>query len=280
MAIPRLQLRPLTGALATLTASAVLAGCGGSISSLAPSGQSISPMTTSGRGPASVRPLAAISCTLSSKENFNNDPIAGGYIWFTSIFDVPPGQQGLLRFHMYKSSITFTNGSQTYTINTPDSRISLHDPSNINSHVNFAPALGNVKHDVWWLMVPYGTSGNDFLNEVAWPVPSGGLPGGIQNVTWTAKFSIAKHGVGASGQPIQWRWGAAVYTQLDNFPSDYNQLNVKDLDDPNYGPYFNSDPAGTPENDKQYLTTGGTQNGNQIDYIGGAGNDHVTNICQ
>jgi hypothetical protein len=72
-----------------------------------------------------------------------------------------------------------------------------------------------------------------------------------------------------------------VYTQLDNFPSDYNELAVKDLDDPNFGPFFgNTDPAGTPENDKQYLTTGGTQNGNQLDYIGGAGNDHVTNVCQ
>jgi hypothetical protein len=129
-------------------------------------------------------------------------------------------------------------------------------------------------------MVPYGTIGNDFMNSVAWPVPAGGLPGGIKDVSWTASFSISQYGVGANAQPIQWRWGAAVYTQLDNFPPDYNQLGVKDLDDPNYAPYFNSDPAGTPENDKQYLTTGGTQNGNQLDYVGGAGNNHVQPICQ
>lgn len=263
---------------AALFAGAVLAGCSGT-SSFAPSGAGITPMAAR-PGAANIKPMAAVTCTLSSKENFNNDAISGGYLWFTSIFDVPNGHQGLLRFHMKKSSITLTNGSQTYTINTPDSRISLHDPSNTNAHLNFAPANSKVHNDVWWLMVPYGTSGNVFMNDVAWPVPSGGLPGGIKDVTWTATFSISNYGVGSNAQPIQWRWGAAVYTQLDNFPPDYNQLGVKDLDDPNYAPYFNSDPAGTPENDKQYLTTGGTQNGNQLDYTGGAGNDHVQNICK
>jgi hypothetical protein len=256
----------------------VLTACSGT-NSFAPSNAGVTP-TAVRPGPANIKPLSAVTCTLTSKENFNNDAIAGGYLWFTSIFNVPPGHQGLLRFHMTKSSITLTSGSQTYTINTPDSRISLHDPSNTNAHLNFAPANSKVHHDVWWLMVPYGTIGNDFMNSVAWPVPAGGLPGGIKDVSWTASFSISQYGVGANAQPIQWRWGAAVYTQLDNFPPDYNQLGVKDLDDPNYAPYFNSDPAGTPENDKQYLTTGGTQNGNQLDYVGGAGNNHVQPICQ
>lgn len=265
--------------LGALALAAAIAACSGGANSLAPAGQSI-PATTTSVGAASVNPMFADSCTLTSKENFDNDPIsAGSWILFTSIFDIPTGKEGLLRFHMKKSSITLTNGSNTYTINTPDARISLHDPNNHNIHLNFAPAMGKVKHNVWWLMAPYGESGNYFMNDVVWQVPAN-LDGGIKDVTWQATFTISKYGVGESTEPIHWRWGAAVYTTLQN--SNYNGIGVKALDAA-YGPasglFDNGDPAGTPENYKSYLTLGGTQQGQGGDYTG-AGNGHVQNICR
>ena len=42
----------------------------------------------------------------------------------------------------------------------------------------------------------------------------GGLPGGIQNVTWSAAYTTDTPGL-----QLQWKWGAAVYS---SFSADYN----------------------------------------------------------
>ena len=73
-------------------------------------------------------------------------------------------------------------------------------------------------------------------------VPGSGLPNGIQNATWSAAFATDTPGV-----TFQWQWAAAVYTQ---FSTTYGSLGANPVD--------NSDPAGTPENFKSYLTTGGS----------------------
>jgi hypothetical protein len=53
--------------------------------------------------------------------------------------------------------------------------------------------------------------------------------------------------------PVNWKWGACVYTNLSN---TYTNLGVKPVDDSTKCGYKNSDVACTPENYKQCLTPG------------------------
>src|SRR5207245_5860798 len=73
---------------------------------------------------------------------------------------------------------------------------------------------------------------------LAYQVPAN-LPGGIKNVNWRGSFTSDTARV-----KLDWRWAAAVYTA---FSSDYNQLQVKPVDDKKASLYHNSDHAGTPE---------------------------------
>jgi hypothetical protein len=101
-----------------------------------------------------------------------------------------------------------------------------------------------------------GLAGNDLMTAVEFKVPSGGLPGGIQNVAFSATFSSL-----ATGLTVNWQWGAAVYTSFD---TDYNALGVKPVDDNNASGYKNSDHAGTPENFKPFVTGGASGGGDRI----------------
>lgn len=262
-----------------LALAAAIAGCSGASNSLAPSGQSVVPMA----GPAAHDASAVIkpadgSCLnpFTSDEHFNSkvDIAAGSWLLFTSVFRVPNGQSPL-KFQVNNSYITFTAGSQSYTIQAPGARISLHEQD--TTHLNWAK--GN-KHGIWWLMASYNTmekNYTDFMDQVAWQVPAPGLSGsdfqGSNSVTWHMSLYSAKY----PNTHIQWQWGAAVYSQLDNFPPNYNMLGSKPVDDPTYSVGNSTDPAGTPENDKNYLVAGGT-NGNTLDYIGGAETNHVENV--
>lgn len=257
-----------------------ITGCSGSPGSVASSAQSVVPATTGAKAPggsAIMKAAGQYGCAYTSAEHFNEkvDIPAGSWLLFTSVFRVPSGQAGNLRFDVSKSYITFAANNQTYQIQVPGSRISLHSQS--NSHLHWAKGA---KHGIWWLMVPYGVMEKDyaaFMEQVAWQVPSPGLSGadfgGSNEVNWNLSLSTGKY-VKSS---IEWQWGAAVYTQLDNFPTDYNNLASKPVDDPGYSS-GNGDPAGTPENNKPYLVDGGTNQGGQLDYIGGAEKNHVANV--
>lgn len=265
--------------LGALALALAITGCSGSPGSVASSAASVVPMTTGTKAPGAssiMKPAGQYACAYTSDEHFNSkvDIPAGTWLLFTSIFRVPPGQAGNLRFDVSNSYITFTANNQQYKIQTPGARISLHQQSNLHLHW----AKGK-QHGIWWLMVPYGTMDKDyadFMDQVAWQVPAPGLSGadfgGSNEVTWHVSLSSGKN----AGTQIQWQWGAAVYTQLDNFPGDYNNLGSKPVEDPDYSS-GNSDPAGTPELQKQYLTDGGTNQG-QNDYIGDAGKNHVENV--
>jgi len=98
-----------------------------------------------------------------------------------------------------------------------------------------------------------GLAGNDLMTAVEFKVPSGGLPGGIKDVAFTATFSSY-----APGLTVNWQWAAAVYTSFD---TDYNALGVKPVDDNKASEYKNSDHAGTPENFKPFVTGGASGGG-------------------
>jgi hypothetical protein len=112
-----------------------------------------------------------------------------------------------------------------------------------------------------------GLAGNTFLSALAFVVPAGGLPGGINPVTWSAVFTSDTPGV-----TMQWQWAAAVYT---SFSSDYNALGVKPVDDNQASVYQNSDHAGTRENYKAFVTAG-ARGGGASNYTGGySGTENV-----
>jgi hypothetical protein len=97
----------------------------------------------------------------------------------------------------------------------------------------------------------YTVDTRTFLTGFAFQVPAGGLPGDIHPVTWSGSFASDTPGVS-----VQWRWGAAVYTQ---FSTNYNALGVKPVEDDHetiLPAWWVPDPAGTPENYKQYWIPG------------------------
>jgi hypothetical protein len=96
------------------------------------------------------------------------------------------------------------------------------------------------------------TSGSDeiLLSGIRIPATEG-IPGGAQ-VNWTGRFYSDQPGV-----TLQWKWGAAVYTQA----MDYNAMDVKPTHT-NACDINNSDHAGTPEALKRYLI-GGARGGDQ-----------------
>src|SRR5262249_38613518 len=105
-----------------------------------------------------------------------------------------------------------------------------------------------------------GLSGNTFLSGLSYHVPGGGLPGGINPVSWSGTFITDTGGVN-----VNWQWAAAVYT---NFNTDHNALVVKAIDD-NHHDYvtLSSDPAGTPEQYKSSVI-GGARGGGGSNYAG------------
>jgi hypothetical protein len=106
--------------------------------------------------------------------------------------------------------------------------------------------------------VPSTFGDNIFLSGLSYLVPAGGLPGGVNPVTWKGTFS--------SSAPfsLQWQWGAAVYT---TFSTNYNSLGVKPTHSTTIDAYHNGDQAGTPENFKADVT-GGARGGGGSNFTG------------
>ncbi len=249
-----------SGALAL---ALLVAGCSGStgVGSM-PSGQSLA---QAGQHLASlVHP--GVACTaVTNSQNFNGTAIPkGSYIWFSSVEQLGGGQSKAM-IAMRNSNITFTAGSQTYTIKSPSMRLHI-GPADLKLRWQRLGKRG--KQGRFLMKTPAGTAGNDYLNGISYEVPAN-LPGGIQNVTWSAEFYSRK-----TSAQFNWQWGAAVYTTFD---SSYKLLGIKPLDDNHYVPY-NSDHAGTPENFKAYVT-GGATGGGGANYTGGLGPSISVTTC-
>ena len=194
---------------------------------------------------ASPAPVfAATSSSISS--NFNGTPISGGdYIWFNSVLKLTSPTTISSPFTITVTGQTIT--SAHFSISVPKARITF-DPSATKGSTTF-----DATTNTWITIVP-APSGkpfgdNVFMSGVAYHVPNGGLPGGINPVTWTASFG------GTGMATLHWQWGAAVYTTLTSggctFTSTsnncYNLLGVKPLHSTSLDSYKNGDQAGTPE---------------------------------
>jgi hypothetical protein len=218
---------------------------------------------------AALLPLAssaagADSCTSANGSNFNGNAIAAGnFIWFNAVVkvkgvDVSSGTT----IELTGSTISFAAGATTYLLNVPDSVI------------EFSPAATEASTifdgTTWITVVPSRFSQDVFLDGLSFQVPVGGLPGGINPVTWSGRFSSS-----TPGATVEWQWGAAVYTQ---FSTDSAALGVKPVDGDKSNPYPNSDHAGTPENFKPFVT-GGARGGGGSNWTGSYSGTSAAATC-
>lgn len=199
------------------------------------------------------------SASTANASNFNGTPIpSGDYIWFNANFTASgiPSTGATISFQ--GSTINFENT----TLTVPNAQIMF------STSVNCATT--SFSNNLWTTIVPISGSDEIFLSGLAFLVPSGGLPGGINPVTWTGTFTSNKPGVS-----VNWKWGAAVYT---TFSTDYNFLGVKPTHS-NSCSYHNSDHAGTPENFKSFVT-GGARGGGGSNFTGSwSGTVSVIPVC-
>jgi hypothetical protein len=189
----------------------------------------------------------------SIQSNFNGTAIApGSTVWFTSVMKVNGLGSSPVTLHVTNQTIDFSVNGSAVVVNVPDSTITL-SPTATTATTSFDTASNS-----WVTTLPFHFSGNAFVGGVAYAVP-GGLPGGINPVTWNAQFTTDTAGVS-----VNWQWAAAVYTQ---FGTDYNALTVKPVDDNHVSQYQNSDPAGTPQAFTAFVT-GGARGGGGSNWTG------------
>jgi len=166
-------------------------------------------------------------------------------------------------------TITFTNQTITIpgfgTVNVPNGTVKF-DPA-----VNFATTTFDPSGNSTTTVPSNPTlKGNTFFSALDFLVPAN-LPGGIKNVTWSGTISVDTPGVS-----VNWQWAAAVYPNA-HFSADPSLLGVKPVDDKVQNPYLNADHAGTPENFKQFVGTGGTSGGG-TNYTGSYSS--TASVCQ
>jgi len=190
----------------------------------------------------------------SIASNFNGNSIAGGnYIWFNSVLKMssPVPSSGMTIFFA-DQHIT----SSQFTIFVPKAEI-IFSPSATTATTKF-----DTTQNAWITTVPVNFKDNIFLSGRAYLVPAGGLPGGINPVTWSGTIS------GTGSFSAHWQWSAAVYTNFPApFPSGYNSLGVKPVHSTSLDSYNNGDQAGTPENEKNFVT-GGARGGGGSNWTG------------
>jgi hypothetical protein len=192
--------------------------------------------------------------------DFNRSKIvAGNYIWFTAQFSVrgPVGRDVTpdpVQIFFTNSTVTFKSNGVSYSLPAPNAVV-VFSPTATAATTTYDTVNGR-----WVTTVPsihptkkcsvYTVDTRTFLTGFAFLVPAGGLPGDIEPVTWSGSFASDTPGVS-----VRWRWGAAVYTQ---FSTNYNALGVKPVEDDHEATpaWWTRDPAGTPENFKQYWTRG------------------------
>jgi hypothetical protein len=173
---------------------------------------------------------------------------SGNSLWFSSTGLTVKGlpNTGSVKLYVTNASINFMANGTTYNLPVPNAVITF------SSTATSASTTWDATNNRWSTLIPMSSvNGNatihSFFDGVAFQVPGGGLPTGIQNVTWQAAYSTS-----ATGLSFNWQWGAAVYSTLPaaGATGNYASFGVDALD--------NSVPAGTPVNYEGNLIFGDT----------------------
>ena len=196
---------------------------------------------------AGISPTPDLACDFSTQieSNFNGTDIPyPRYIWFNSHLTGVDGLDKSKQTTLYISNqrIVFTGESvdgktsTPYNLAVPDAKIVFNDPGVSAPVTSFAGGMWVTRLPVGW-----GDSGNPFIAGLAFPVPTGGIGGGINPVTWSADYASADGSI----TDASWQWSAAVYT---TFTTNYNALGVEAVDD--------SKKSGSPMNYIDYVVGG------------------------
>jgi alpha-tubulin suppressor-like RCC1 family protein len=197
------------------------------------------------------KPLCSTTKATSIAADFNKTAInAGNYIWFSGVVKASGLGKNSVTLKLSSQTITFTSGGTTYKLVVPDGLLTFSATA--------TTATTSFVGNGWTATVPVKLGGNMFLSGLGFRVPVN-LPGSIKNVTWRGILSTDTRGI-----TVSWRWAAAVYSQ---FSALNTPLGIKPVDDGKASSYKNSDPAGTPENYKQYVAAG-ARGGGGANYTG------------
>ena len=127
-------------------------------------------------GPA---PTPACSVQSANSSNFNGTSMIGGdYVWFNANFTATGIPSSGATVSLTGSTISFTEGGTQYQLVVPNAQI-VFSPSATCSSTTFSTMT-----NTWTTTVPVKGDDEIFLTGLAWPVPSGGLVGGINPVNW------------------------------------------------------------------------------------------------
>ena len=217
-----------------------------------------------------VPPPPPCVTTATNSSNFNGTFVpAGTYLWFNSHFKANNVTNGTV-IDFSKGSISFTAGGTSYNLAVPDAEITF------SSSVSCTSTTFDTLNNRWVTTVPVSGDDEIFLTGLAWPVPTGGLPGGANPVNFNGTYSSSTTGVS-----IQMQWSAAAYSK---FTTDYNALNIKAGHQTACG-LNNGDHSGTPEGVdntntpwKHYLV-GGPRGGGGSNFTGSWSGTLSINIC-
>jgi hypothetical protein len=231
---------------------------------------SFSPSSYSCPGPTPPPPCTA---TATNSSNFNGTLVpAGSYLWFNANFTAHNVPSNGVTIDFTNGNISFTAGGTSYSIPVPNAKITFSSSATCTS-TTFDSGT-----NTWMTTVPISGDDEIFLTGVAWPVPSGGLPGGANPVNFSGTYSSESN---APGLSIQMKWSAAAYS---SFTTDYNALQIKAGHQTACG-QSNGDHAGTPEGVdntntpwKKFLI-GGPRGGGGSNFTGSWSGTLSINIC-
>jgi len=182
---------------------------------------------------------------------------AGDYLWVSAVVNNVQGlpASGQVKLYLTDASIQYSvNGVPQAPVAVPNAVITFNSVSQASG----AKTTFDLTNNRWNTNVARsGLTGNTFVTGVAIPVPASGFPNGIQNATFSASFSTDTPGVA-----LQWQWGAAVYALLSTTYATSTNNNVLGINAEDGAADVNgTDPAGTTETYKQYVTFGATGGG-------------------
>jgi hypothetical protein len=180
-------------------------------------------------------PPPPCEATKTNSSNFNGTPVpAGSFIWFNANFTAHNVPSNGVTIDFTNGDISFKAGGVSQSLAVPNAKITFSPIATCTSTT--FDSITNT----WMTTVPVSGDDEIFLTGLAWPVPSGGLPGGANPVNFSGTYSAETN---APGLSIQMKWGAAAYS---SFTTDYNALQVKAGHQTACG-VSNGDHAGTPE---------------------------------
>ena len=178
-----------------------------------------------------------------SSVNFNMQSTpAGATLWFNSIFKLNGGTP-VPGSHLYVTAGTIAYGATI--VQVPDAVITF-TAAGVTATATF-----NTVGNFWNITVPYSFGDNVFMAGLEYTLPVS-IPNNTAT-TWSASFATDVPG----GLKINWQGAAAAYSTFGS----YNSLGVKSLHSNSGDSYPNGDQAGTPENFKPNLVSGGTGGG-------------------